>query len=831
MFRAAAVVLLLAVAESSGVAAGQPSAAQPPAPVPAFKAGVELVRLDVEVTDADGRPIRDLKQNEVEVIEAGRTRPIVLFQHIEQPAETYQEIASRTIASEVSTNQGSARGHLYVLVFDQQHLLAGHEQRARQAAQRFLETHLRPGDRAAVYSFPGPGVTAGFTADGRHLARTLSAVRGLAEAQQRGVLGTMSLQEAYQIVRGDELTLRAVADRLKASSPETDVNGRMRGEDSDTRWLESVHEDARTIATKADSETRHMLATLADVLRPMRAIEGRKTVLFFSEGFNGDGLRRELDEVAAAAAQSYSTIDAIDLSRRTQDITIDEPTVTDPGIGVHDAMTPLGTLAAETNGRLVLDATGRLDEVFDAIADRSQDYYLVGFTPLESADRDADHYQRVTVRVSRGGARVSTRTGFALDSRTARLTRRDAIDRALSAPFPQQGLPIRYTTYVLRGSSTGMQRVVMSLEADLPLASAQQPRPADVVFVVKAVSDGHVVASGTDILRLPDTSDRGSTTGVGTYHVQFDAPAGDYIMRAVVREPGGLIGSADRRVSVRALDGPSISSGDLVLASRSGELPVRPAAYLDDGLNGVLELYGRSAEQVDRASVMFDLVAAGEQAPLLSTAGELGDLRPLTNGVARTARLALPLQGIAPGPYVARATVKVGQDTVAEVVREVEVRAGSRPADSTDEASRDAFDPQEVVNGAFAREYMEGLVRTDSPALADARRGLERFGARDFPGAIAAFQSAVDADPKTGATAFFLGWAFHGAGDDRQAITAWRRAAYVDPTLVPVHLALADMYVRLSQPALAKQALRAGLTALPSSPELRDRLKSLEQRR
>jgi hypothetical protein len=102
---------------AASVAAAQPQPA--PQPPPSFKAGVELVRLDVEVTDADGRPIRDLKQNEVEVVEGGRVRPIVLFQHIEEPRESYREIASRTIASEVSTNQGAARGHLYVLVFDQ----------------------------------------------------------------------------------------------------------------------------------------------------------------------------------------------------------------------------------------------------------------------------------------------------------------------------------------------------------------------------------------------------------------------------------------------------------------------------------------------------------------------------------------------------------------------------------------------------------------------------------------------------------------------------------------------------------------------------------------
>ena len=197
-------------------------------------------------------------------------------------------------------------------------------------------------------------------------------------------------------------------------------------------------------------------------------------------------------------------------------MSIDEPNVTDPAIGIHDAMTPLGSLAAETNGRLILDATGRLDAVFEAIADRSQDYYLVGFTPLETTSKDSDNYHRVSVSVRRGGAHVSTRTGFALDSGAARVTRRDAIDRALSAPFPQQGLPVRYTTYELRGTTTGMHRVVLSLEADLPVTSARQPHPADVVFVVKAVADGRVVASGTDIIRLPEGPERGATTGIGS---------------------------------------------------------------------------------------------------------------------------------------------------------------------------------------------------------------------------------------------------------------------------------------------------------------------------
>ncbi len=398
MSRAAAAALVLALCGSTG---GRAQTITPQAP--SFKAGVELVRLDIEVTDADGRPIRDLKQSEVEVSEAGRARPIVLFQHIEQPAETYQEIASRTIASEVSTNQGSARGRLYVLVFDQLHILPGHEQRARQAAQRFLQTHLRRGDRAAVYAFPGPGLQTGFSSDGRHLASLLSAIRGVADVQQDSVLGAMTLQEAFQIVRGDDQTLRGVSDRIRKTSSEVDTTGVLRGEDSEQQFRNSVKESARAITTRADGESRRMLSMLVDVLRPMRTIEGRKTVLFFSEGFNGDNLRREIDEVAAAAAQSYSSINAIDLSRRTPDMTVDEPTVTDR----H--RDPRRDDAARQPG-------GRNQRSPDSGRGRPPRRHLrsdcrsvAGLLPRRlhahsKHGKDSDNYHRVSVRVHRSGA-------------------------------------------------------------------------------------------------------------------------------------------------------------------------------------------------------------------------------------------------------------------------------------------------------------------------------------------------------------------------------------------------------------------------------------------
>jgi hypothetical protein len=47
--------------------------------------------------------------------------------------------------------------------------------------------------------------------------------------------------------------------------------------------------------------------------------------------------------------------------------------------------------------------------------------------------------------------------------------------------------------------------------------------------------------------------------------------------------------------------------------------------------------------------------------------------------------------------------------------------------------------------------------------------------------------------------------------------------------MVSAHLALADGYLKLSQPALAIQVLKAGLVALPSSIELQARLQQIER--
>jgi tetratricopeptide (TPR) repeat protein len=137
-------------------------------------------------------------------------------------------------------------------------------------------------------------------------------------------------------------------------------------------------------------------------------------------------------------------------------------------------------------------------------------------------------------------------------------------------------------------------------------------------------------------------------------------------------------------------------------------------------------------------------------------------------------------------------------------------------------------DPRVVAQGAlFARARGEWV--TADPAVAShANRGLELFTQGNFSGAATELEQAFTAKQANAATAFVLGWAWEGAGDERKAIGAWRAAATADPSLVPAHLALADAYLRLRNPALAAQALRAGLAAQPDSLELKAKLDQIK---
>jgi len=857
-------VLVVLAVTSVLVGTVQSQQAQP-SDRPVFRSGVRLVRLDVRVVDGSGAPITNLRPDEIELTEGGVQRPIVLFQRVGSSTESFVESAQRTIVSEVSTNQGAPQGQLFVLIFDQDHIRSGAEQPVRQAAAAFLQKHVRPHDRVAIYGLPGPGPTQPFTNNFLVARQQLGLVRGGLERRASGAVTDMTVAEAYEITRGNELVL---AKFTTVNTAEANPTGGASASDRVQRFAEDravlrrlIQENAQSIVTRADADARRFLLMMSDVLRGLRGIDGRKTVLLFSEGFYGANVARELEDVAAAAAETYSGIYAFDLNRRI-DLTAAEGSAAADSAEIQDRIEPLGSLAAETSGALIKDAGTRLDSAFATLLPDDASYYLIGFEPA-SPDVGDSPYRRVKMRIARPGARAISRTGYAVGAAARPADRRRAIDAALYAPFTQQGLKVDYTTYLGQSTTAGLQRVAVSLVAELPVSPAGSGAgstgddSADVVFLVRDRA-GSNVASGRERIPLPPRAEGGFSTGAAPWRVAFDLPAGVYFIRCVVREPGGVVGSADRQFTVRSLSGFDVAVSDLVLPSPGEPFPVRTRAYTEIPLTGAARVYARTADKLQQVTGRLELlpIAGGENGPATArgTATVVGPVIETLSGARRDVLISLPLDGLAPGSYIARLVVRSGAEVVATLQRPVDVVLGTAPETASPQPEDS---PSEVIFGQIGRRLVQRLAasqRTEirqaaahldrrnwaaaldaasaAPAAdfeAACARGLADFGREQYAAAAITLGAQFDAHRDDAALAFVLGWARRASGDGPGAISAFRSAAHVEPGMVPAYLALASTYRDLGQSALAVQALEWGLRELPASPELQSMLAEVKK--
>lgn len=815
-----------AAAIAAHLSAQTTSAQQPQSNPPVFRSGSSLATLDLHVTDRQGRPVDDLRADEVEIVDDGVRRPVVLLRHVNESGRSYQESMLRTVASEVSTNQGAPRGQLYVLLIDQQHITAGREQPVRIAAEKFLRTRATSQDRVAIYGVPGPGPNQRFTSNITSAIAQLQSIRGGLERMVTGVAGDMTMFEAYEIARGNEEVLSrflvpssndgsTANARTSALIDMLGANGKRAVDQATVKRL--VQENAALIVSRADGETRRFLVMAAELLHGLRGIDGRKTVLLFSEGFNQDNVTREMRDLEAAAAETFSVIYSVDLNARF-DAAGGESRGNDTSKENAILLDPLGSLASQSGGQLLIDASARLDQVFASVANPNSNYYLVGFEPPAAADGGST-YRNVQVRVTRPGVTVSTRSGYSATSAASRLDRRTAIDAALASPYSQQSLAIEYTTYVSRGDAAGQERVAVSLEADLPVA-ANAGTNADVVFVVRDSRTGQVVASGTSDMPLPSRALDGRATGRSAWHVQFSAAPGSYLMRCVVREPGGLVGSADRRFIVRNLTGPDIAPSDVLIAGSA--LQVRAIVDTSAPLQAAMRVYGRSTTQLADISASLTLESPAG-AFVSQVSGLVGTDRLELTSASRDVSFTMPIAAVAPGAYIAHVILRDKTETVADLRREVVVTTGHPIASS---AANDSDAPKGAAASDIAAALAARVRDKTDRASVEAVRGIEALRSARYIEAASALGSSFDARQDAGA-AFLLGWARRGAGDNAGAASAFRSAAFLDTRMIPAHLALAQTYLAMREPALAAQSLRAGLAIVPDAIELQILLKSI----
>ena len=185
------VMLSTAMLYSQGPA-GSKATSQQPAPV--FKASSRLVVVDVVVSNGNGDPVHDLKQQDFTVLEDGKPQTIVGFDEQRPDAKAKAAPPNLDLPANVYTNYTTRTepGALTVLLFDQLNTDRPNLAYAKNEMLRFLKK-LPPGKKVALYTLGSQlRMVQGFTEDSDQLiaaAQQISTKPNPVYTNNKGVVG------------------------------------------------------------------------------------------------------------------------------------------------------------------------------------------------------------------------------------------------------------------------------------------------------------------------------------------------------------------------------------------------------------------------------------------------------------------------------------------------------------------------------------------------------------------------------------------------------------------------------------------------------------------
>lgn len=576
----------------SPTAAQSPAATQSPAPPPDHPAAppataalpqgptvrseTAAVILDAVVRDRQGRPVRDLRPDEVTVTEDGTPREIRSFRLIEHAASPAAGAAATTAASAPRVDETPS---LVTLVFD--HLPQGARALARKAALQFVEGERPPNQWVAIFVLDQRlRLAQAFTRDAGALRR---AVEGATSASAESPDRMAAQGDPGQTSRSAEAAL------AQTTAGRAGVDGAAIGAAvTEARVSEVVSRMARMVET-ADVQQRGQSTffPLMALMKAQGALAGRKALLFFSEGLQippnlEDAYRSAISEANRANVSIY-TIDArgldtgraLDSSRQMLDrsgrnsqsqqvrgssqrpVTLDDVMNSEVAEGalranVQDA---LRALAEETGGALI----GNSNDMGAALVRRVQSdldsYYEIGYVP--AATPLDGRFRALQVKVARRGVTVHSRSGyFALPGTDTSplLPYELPMLAAASAGTPPSAFPYAAGVFRFDRSPRGVQHVLL-LEVPLEhltFEEKRQNRTYALRFTAMAlVKDdaGQVIRRLSETFPLEGPLDRLPALKRGRLRFtrQFDLPPGRYTIQTVARD------QATERASVKSL--------------------------------------------------------------------------------------------------------------------------------------------------------------------------------------------------------------------------------------------------------------------------------------
>jgi len=819
----------------------QPPQEQPPLQGPTFRTGVELVTVDVGVSDQRGNPVTDLLAPDFVVKIDGEVRRVVSAEQVRIDVEAARKQAK--VEAEVETyftsNLMPPNGRTIVIAVDQSNIRPGAARPLLASAAKFLD-HLSPADRIAFIAFPEPGVRVDFTNDFTKIRSAMGRVTG-AQNRHRGRFN-IGLWEAKAIIDNhDEITRRSVVSRECSLMQGIELE----------RCERDVEVEAGDIITAQRLDTTLALRGLEALMKDLALLEGQKSLILLSEGLVLEGSGGELDEIVRLANLGRVSINVLLMDVPRFEVTQSQ---LPPSAGEDRELQVQGleNLAGMSRGSL-FRVVGTGDAIFERLASELSAYYLLG---VEQAPRDRDGKRhRIDVEVRRRNVNVRSRRAFVLSSAApTRATAEDRLVSALKTPFAVAEVPVRLTTYSYQDPAGQKVRVVMAAEVGQAGATAGEY----TVGYVLIDDRGGIASSGQEKRKLEPIDGRANAPlgFIGAVTVE----PGSYSVRFGVVDAEGRRGSVIRDVRAWKTSGEEFAVGDLMVGSvPSSNQPMRPQveARVHDGrLAAYVELYAAAPTVFDAATVTLEIADDEDGPALTSSAARIVESKEAD---VRLAHAIVMARMLPPGRYVARAQIArdgkpagvlvrpfiLEPTTAASVEEGGTVLVPTSLLASISKFQRDTVLTPEVVS------TMLDLVQQTSPALkgamAEARAGrygaaaLEALGSGDQ--AAAAFLKGLDLltkgqiDPAATQfnaaagprreyfpAAFYLGACLASAGRDRDAAGIWQMAIGQQPRPAIAYALFADARLRDAQPGSVVDVLGPVFQRTPEDDQLAHRL-------
>lgn len=511
--RVPVLVLFTLVAGATLVKTQDQPAPQSP-PQPTFRGGVNIVRVDVIVTDDKGDPVTDLTKDEFEIVEDGRPQAIDLFRQIRIDGTAADGSRPRQVLNRDTEEREASRDdvRIFAILLADYNVCRERSRQVREALAGFIGK-LGPNDLVAVMEPLTSVRDLVFTYDHDSILRTIQRFEG----------------------RKGDYTPRNAAEEEQLKQ---------------MRYPEPI----RTAVV------RDALKALSVRLGSMR--EGRKSVLFISEGFRlGDPTQmREITREANRHNTSIYPIDPRGLVAGDADVAL----TMRPGCGRNPSPTALRLsqetlreMADETDGRAIVNRNS-LDEGVAQILRDSSLYYLLGYS---STDTPTDgKFHSIRVRVKRRDVDVRARKGYwastAEDVRRASnpvaVTPRPIVDALATIAAPNQdGRFVRTWVGTGRGAE-GKSRVTVVWE---PVATAAaRGDAASQISVTANRPRGETVFES-----MPVEIARGSSS----HQVSFEVAPGALEVKIIVSDREG--GTLDRET--RPIEVPDFAGKSTVLGT------------------------------------------------------------------------------------------------------------------------------------------------------------------------------------------------------------------------------------------------------------------------